>query len=43
MAAIGLKITFSSILRSGRFALLLGSIVFLVQIVFSGSVIYFLF
>lgn len=43
MAAIGLKITFASILRSGRFALLLGSVVFLVQIVFSASVIYFLF
>ena len=43
MAAIGLKITFASILRSGRFAVFLGSVVFLVQIVFSASVIYFLF
>ena len=43
MAGIGLKITFSSILRSGRSALMLGSVVFLLQIFFSGSVIYFLF
>ena len=43
MAGIGLKITFSSILRSGRSALLMGSIIFLIQIVFSGSVIYLLF
>jgi uncharacterized integral membrane protein (TIGR00698 family) len=43
MAGIGLKITFGSILRSGRSALLLGSVVFLLQIVFSGSIIYFLF
>lgn len=43
MAGIGLKITFSSILRSGRSALLMGSIIFLIQIVFSGAVIYLLF
>ena len=43
MAGIGLKITFSSILRSGRSALLMGSIIFLIQIVFSGGVIYLLF
>jgi uncharacterized integral membrane protein (TIGR00698 family) len=43
MAGIGLKITFSSMLRSGRSALLLGGAVFLIQIVFSGSAIYLLY
>jgi len=43
MAGIGLKITFSSILRSGRSALLMGSMIFLIQIVFSGTVIYLLY
>ena len=43
MAGIGLKITFSSILRSGRSALLMGSFIFLIQIVFSGGIIYLLF
>jgi uncharacterized integral membrane protein (TIGR00698 family) len=43
MAGIGLKITFGSILRKGRAALLIGSLVFLIQIVFSGSIIRLLF
>jgi len=42
MAGIGLKITFASILRSGRAALGIGSLVFLVQIAFSASMIAFL-
>ena len=43
MAGIGLKITFGSILREGRSALMIGSLVFLIQIVFSGSIIRLLF
>ena len=39
MAGIGLKITFVSILRDGRSALLIGSIVFIIQIIFTGSMI----
>jgi len=35
MAAIGLKITFKSILRDGRMALGIGSMVFVIQILFS--------
>ena len=40
MAGIGLRITFNSILRDGKSALLLGSIIFIVQIIFSSSMIY---
>lgn len=40
MAGIGLRITFISILRDGRSALLIGSIVFIIQIFFTGSMIY---
>ena len=43
MAGIGLKITFGSILREGQSALTIGSLVFLIQIVFSGSIIWLLF
>lgn len=43
MAAVGLKITIVSILRDGKSALLIGSVNFLIQILFSCSVIYFLF
>lgn len=39
MAAIGLRITFGSILKDGRAALLVGSLIFLVQIVLSSSLI----
>ncbi len=40
MAGIGLRITFVSILRDGRSALLIGSMVFIIQIIFTGSMIY---
>jgi uncharacterized integral membrane protein (TIGR00698 family) len=43
MAGVGLKITFASILRDGKFALMIGSLVFLFQIIFSSSIIYLLF
>ena len=43
MAGIGLKITFDSILRDGKTALLVGSAIFLWQIVYTGSAILFLF
>jgi uncharacterized integral membrane protein (TIGR00698 family) len=39
MAAIGLKISFASILKDGKKALLLGSLIFIVQIVFSSSMV----
>ena len=39
MAGIGLKITFASILRDGRSAMLMGSAIFLIQIVFSSSIL----
>lgn len=39
MAAIGLKISFASILKDGKKALLIGSLIFLVQIVFSSSMV----
>ena len=39
MAGIGLGITFDSILKHGRSALLLGGLVFMVQILFSGCMI----
>jgi uncharacterized integral membrane protein (TIGR00698 family) len=43
MAGIGLKITFGSILRDGKAALLIGSLVFGVQIAFSGLLVFFVF
>ncbi|MCK5131606.1 MAG: putative sulfate exporter family transporter [Candidatus Sabulitectum sp.] len=42
MAGIGVKITFSSIMRDGRTALLIGTSVFLLQILFSSSMIFVL-
>ncbi len=39
MAAIGLRITFGSILKDGKTALLVGSLIFLLQIVLSSSLI----
>ncbi len=39
MAGIGLKTTIASILRDGRSALLIGSLTFVVQIIFTSSVI----
>jgi len=39
MAAIGLKISFASILKDGKKALLIGSLIFIVQIVFSSSMV----
>ena len=43
MAAIGLKITFGSILQSGRMALGIGSIIFMIQILFSTLMIVLFF
>ncbi len=43
MAGIGLKITFGSILKDGRSALLIGVLIFTIQIVFSSVVIYLFF
>jgi len=43
MAAIGLKITFKTLLQSGQAALGIGALIFVVQIVFSGVVIALLF
>ncbi len=43
MAGIGLKITFSSIIKDGKSALVIGSLIFLVQIILSSGLIYFLF
>jgi len=43
MAAIGLKITFKTILQNGRLALGIGSIIFVVQILFSTIAIRLLF
>jgi len=40
MAGIGLRITFITIVRDGKSALLIGSIVFVIQIIFSSSMIY---
>lgn len=40
MAGIGLKITFDSILKDGKSALLIGSIIFIIQIIFSSSMIF---
>ncbi len=39
MAGIGLRITFGSILKDGRAALLVGSLIFLLQIILSSSLI----
>ncbi len=43
MAGIGLRITFASILRNGRSALLAGAMIFAVQILFSGLMVRLLF
>jgi len=43
MAGIGLKITFGSILKDGKSALLIGVLIFIIQIIFSGSVILIFF
>jgi len=43
MSAIGLRITVGTILKDGKSALIIGSIIFLFQIVVSGSVILLLF
>lgn len=43
MASIGLKITFGSILREGKAALLMGSVIFILQILFSATVVWALF
>ena len=40
MAGIGLRITFVSILRDGRSALLIGSVIFIIQIIFTVSMIH---
>lgn len=42
MAGIGLKITFANILRDGKSALLIGSINFTIQIMFSSSMLWLL-
>lgn len=43
MAGIGLRITVKSILTNGKMALKIASIIFLIQILFSSIVIYYLF
>ncbi len=43
MAGIGLRITIKSILSSGKMTLQIASIIFFIQILFSITVIYFLF
>ena len=43
MAGIGLKITFRSILKDGKTALLIGSLIFLIQIILSSTLILILF
>lgn len=43
MAGIGLRITFSSILRNGKEALVLGGLVFVVQIVFTTAMVFWFF
>ena len=43
MAGIGLKITIQSIMQDGKSALMIGGIIFLMQILFSGSMIYVFF
>ncbi len=43
MAGIGMKITFSSILKDGWKALIIGAMVWAVQLLFSGTLLYFFF
>lgn len=43
MSGIGVKITFKSILENGKSALLMGSLIFLIQITFSISMIFIFF
>ena len=43
MAGIGLRITFSSILKNGKEALLLGGLVFIIQVVFSTTMVFWFF
>ncbi len=43
MAGIGLKITFGSILKDGKTALVIGSLIFVIQIIFSSVVIFLFF
>jgi len=43
MAGIGLKITFQNILKNGKFALIIGSIIFFIQIVLTSSMIIIFF
>jgi len=43
MAGIGLKITFGSILKDGKAALLIGTLIFVIQIIFSSVVIFLFF
>lgn len=43
MAGIGLKITFGSILKDGKAALLIGTLIFIIQIIFSSVVIFLFF
>jgi uncharacterized integral membrane protein (TIGR00698 family) len=43
MSGIGLKITFRSILNNGRLALLIGALIFFVQIVYSSTMIHFFY
>ncbi len=43
MAGIGLKITFSSILKDSKIALVIGSLIFVIQIIFSSVVIFLFF
>lgn len=43
MAGVGLRITFISIIRDGKSALLIGSLIFLLQIIFSSSMVYLFF
>ena len=43
MAGIGLRITFDSVMTHGKMALAIGSVIFLWQLIYSSSFIYFLF
>jgi len=43
MAGIGLRITFSSILKNGKEALLLGGLIFIIQVVFSTTMVFWFF
>jgi len=42
MAGVGLKITFKSIKENGKSALLIGSIIFTIQIIFNISYLYYI-